>query len=245
MTAFGADLGFVSDSSALVGVDRYGDHYEVVSVDEMRPRKGHPLRPSEVIATFAQRISTLGGAGFMADAHYRESAREHLEPCDLRFDDAPAGRDGKEEVYLHARKLIHERRVRLPNHPRLLSQLRSVIARPMPGGGTQITIPRRRGIGGHGDIASAFVLALYAATDSRPPVDPWAMARAHRELAAAASRGGPYYVEFPGVGAVGDNGGFEFMNASYDGIGDPPSARDQQIPHHVIAGIAQQRWQGR
>jgi hypothetical protein len=218
IVAFGCDLGFTSDSSALVGVARTDeDRYELISIDELRPTKGRPLRPKYVIDTFAERIKSFGARGFTADAHYKESAREHLAPHDLRFEDAPAGATGKEEVYLHAKKILHEARVRLPNHPRLLAQLRTVVGRPKPGGGTQITIPRRRG-GGHGDVASAFVIGLYAATQAHQPVDPIEMQRFHAELETARRRGGPYFVGGPN-GGVGSDGGAEYLSASYEGIG--------------------------
>ena len=70
------------------------------------------------------------------------------------------------DVEAIAKKLIHEGRIRLPNHPRLLSQLRSVVSKPTPGGGLTISIPRRRGQG-HGDLVSAAVLAIWQAHRAR------------------------------------------------------------------------------
>lgn len=160
-TTFGSDLGFSSDSSANVGVAKRDGKFVVLVVEELRPKKGAPLRPKAVIDSFAATIKAYRSLEFTADAHYRESAREHLEPHGIRFVDAPAGRDAKNESFLLARKLIHEGRVRIPNHPRLLAQLRTVVSRPMPGGGLQIGAPRR--FGAHADIASAFVLALWRA----------------------------------------------------------------------------------
>jgi hypothetical protein len=162
--AFGADLGFVSDSSALVGATVL-EPVEILVMEERRPKKGAPLKPSEVIGDFAQTIKLYGGSAFCADAHYREAAREHLEARGIEFVDAPAGQTGKAETYLHAKKVIHERRVRIPNVPRLLTQLRQIVSRPLPGGGVQITSPRRRGGGGHGDLVSAFVNALWSARE--------------------------------------------------------------------------------
>ncbi len=161
---FAADLGFVADSSALVGVTRNEPH-AVVALEELRPKRGAPLKPSEVIASFAKTIAAHDADSVAADAYYRETAKEHLG--DLDFVDAPAGREGKAQVYLLAKKLIHEQRVRLPNHPRLLTQLRQVVSKPAPGGGLVISNPRRRGSGGHGDVASAFVLALWHAAEQR------------------------------------------------------------------------------
>ena len=68
----------------------------------------------------------------------------------------------KVAAYVVARTLIHEGRVALPPHPRLRQQLRDVVAKPMPGGGTQITSPHRVD-GSHGDLVSALVNALWAA----------------------------------------------------------------------------------
>jgi hypothetical protein len=159
---FGADLGFASDSSALIGVTKQRNGVSLVlSVDELRPRKGAPLRPKAVIDAFATTIDLFAASEFVSDGHYKESAREHLEPHGIRFVDAPGGREGKAETYLLVRKLLHEGRVRLPNHPRLLAQLRSIISRPVPGGGIAIETPRR--FGAHGDLVSALVLALWRA----------------------------------------------------------------------------------
>jgi len=160
--AFGVDLGFVSDSSALVGVTRE-ERARVVVVEELRPEKGAPLKPKGVIDTFASTTRLYGADSWCADGHYRESAREHLEPHGIDFVDAPGGRDGKAEAYVHAKKLMAETRVRLPNLPRLLAQLRQIVSRPVPGGGIVITSPRRRGGGGHGDLVSAYVNALWHA----------------------------------------------------------------------------------
>jgi hypothetical protein len=74
--------------------------------------------------------------------------------------DAPTGAEGKAQSYQRMRALLHEGRVRLPDHPRLLRQLREVISRPTSGGGISLTSPRWRK-GGHGDLVSALVLALY------------------------------------------------------------------------------------
>jgi hypothetical protein len=157
---FGADLAFSSDSSALVGVANVEGLHTVVVADELRPKKGAPLRPKHVIDTFAGVLGSYGCKRFLADQHYRESAREHLQPHGISFVDAPAG-DQRGESYLHLRKMIHEHRVRLPSHPRLLAQLRSIIAKPMAQERWSYMIPRRRGQG-HGDLVSALILALWA-----------------------------------------------------------------------------------
>ncbi len=160
--AVGADLAFSSDSSAAAVVARTGDKFVLCALDELRPKKGSPLKPKTVIDTFAALAKDNGVRELVSDAHYRESAREHLEPHKVTFIDAPPGRDGKNEVYLLAKKLIHEGRLKLPAHPRLLAQLRAVVSKPAPGGGFIISSPRLRG-GGHGDLVSALTLAIWRA----------------------------------------------------------------------------------
>jgi hypothetical protein len=160
MTAtIGADFGFRSDSSALVATLFDGRTCHVADVVELRPAKGRPLQPSAVVAAFAERAKAFGCAAVISDRHYEEAIREHLAAERLRLDPAPDGNTGKVETYTRARALLNEGRVRLPNHPRLLNQLRSITGRPTPGGGLSIAAPRR-GASGHGDIVSALVLAL-------------------------------------------------------------------------------------
>jgi hypothetical protein len=102
------------------------------------------------------------GARLIVDGHYAESVREHLATHGMTLLAAPAGDAGKAETYVEARKILHEGRLRLPNDPRLLMQLRQVTSKPMAGGRLSISSPRRPG-GGHGDLGSALVLALWSA----------------------------------------------------------------------------------
>lgn len=158
--AVGADFGFRSDASALVVALLDGDTYRIADVVELRPQKGAPLIPSAVVASFANVAKRYGCTAVIADRHYEEAIREHLGAHHLRLVPAPDGLAGKLETYTRARALIHERRVKLPEHPRLLAQLKAVTSKPTPGGGLTISSPRRGGA--HGDLVSAFVLALAA-----------------------------------------------------------------------------------
>lgn len=175
IVGFGGDLAFASDSSALAGVDRVpqplaeggvrlGDSYSLLVIDELRPAKGLPLKPSAVIAQFAETLLEYGAASFVADDHYKETAREHLDPHEIAFIAAPP----KNEPYLLTKKLLHEGRLLLPDNKRLKAQLQSVVSRPLPGGGFSISSPRKKG-GGHGDLVSALVLAVWAAARARTP----------------------------------------------------------------------------
>lgn len=156
-----ADFGFRSDSSALAIVRIERPRFVVAELLELRPERGKPLQPSVVVQTFAEvcrrhRVRTLA-----TDAHYIEAIREFAAAGGLGLYEAPSGATGKLETHTRARSLLHEGRVQLPNHRRLLAQLRDIHSRPLPGGSLSIWSPRRQG--SHGDLASALVLALWAA----------------------------------------------------------------------------------
>lgn len=169
----GTDLGFYKDCSAHAEVARtkgaHGDVYELLMLEERRPQKGLPLKPTVVVEAFVQHIKHYGGTEFPADLHGRDTAREVVEKHGLKFLDAPPGRDGNNEIYLLAKQIMNEGRLVLPNIPRLISQLRETLARPTVGGNVggsfKIDHPRKKGIGetSHGDIASAVVLAIWHA----------------------------------------------------------------------------------
>jgi hypothetical protein len=165
--AFAAiDAGFVHDATGGVIAHRTGDLIEIAEIFERKPAKGKPLVPSVVIREFAQLAKKHGVTRVFGDVHYAEAMREGLRAEGLTFAPAPGGHQGKAEMFGAARELIHAGRVRWSaGHARLTQQAREVISRPMAGGGIQIMQPRRKG--GHGDILSAAVLALWAARAKR------------------------------------------------------------------------------
>lgn len=162
--AAGADFGFVNDSSALVVVEFDGQRYRTVAIVELRPDNG-ALVPSEVVACFAMVLKRFGLRHVVSDIHYREAIRELLKDHDIDLISAPEGRYGKTESYARAKSMMHEGRVRIPCNQKLIRQLKDIRSRPTTGGGMIIESPRRNG--GHGDIVSAWVLAMWRQTHSR------------------------------------------------------------------------------
>ncbi len=155
------DIGLRSDASALAIVARKSNAFALLHVDEIKPAKGAPLRPSEVCAQFAATLVRFGVRSVWSDSHYVESTREHMQPHGIHVLDAPAGQQGKIDVHLAAKTIVHEGRLLMPPLRAVVDQLRAIRVRPTAGGGLQITSPRRPG--SHGDVASAVVLALWAA----------------------------------------------------------------------------------
>lgn len=155
--AAGGDLGFRSDSSSLAVTHNTHPVIVLAELVEEKPEPGKPLRPSVVIKHFATRMKAHGIDTMMGDQYYRETAAEHLEEAGLSFADAPATPD---VVYVRARQIMREGNARIPRHPRLIQQLKEVQSRPLPGGRMQIIQPKWAK-GGHGDLASSYVLGLW------------------------------------------------------------------------------------
>ncbi len=153
----GLDIGLKADSSALVIVHQRGPQLIVGDIIEKRPRDGVPLKPSEVVRSFAQAMALHGCTYAVGDNHYVESVREYLSESDMSLVSGPAH---PAEAYVRTRALMREGRVRIPRHERLLQQLREVQGKPTSGGGMSIQHPRWA-TGGHGDLAAAFVLAIW------------------------------------------------------------------------------------
>lgn len=157
----GGDIGLVNDASAFVAIHRRGTVLTVADSLELRPRKGHPLKLSEVVAVGCAFAERHGQKTIHVDHHVLEPAREHL-PKGFSLQAVPGGAEAKAERYLDTRKAFREGNLRIPGPlAKLGAQLSQIIGRPVPGGGTSIVLPRRAGT--HLDLAAAFVVATWAA----------------------------------------------------------------------------------
>ena len=161
--AIGCDLGFTRDSSALVAVQFNGQQYVCVAIQELRPKPGQPLKPSKVIEQFTIRTRQYEADGIVADGYYREALHEALDDNKLVLIDAPSGSSGKAEVFQRTRSVLHDGFIKVPDNAlgrRLVQQAKLVTSKPAPGGTTSIKVPRKIGLG-HGDIVSAWTLAVH------------------------------------------------------------------------------------
>ena len=168
----GADFGFKRDSSAIavVAKDADGHMHRLIDYMELKPKPNEPLKPSETVAAFASVLKRNYLKSVMSDHHYREAVSEYLSRNAMGLISAPGGALGNMKVYVQARSLIHQGRVRIPDHQQLRRDLLEVQHRPTPNGGLRIILPRRTG-GGHADLVSAFVLALYQKGGATMPED--------------------------------------------------------------------------
>ena len=157
----GIDLGFVRDAATCMVVEREPEGYSAVDWTEILPSVER-LKPSQVIDRLAETADTYGATEVAGDQHYAETAKEQLweRSPPITFIAIPGGGQGKAEIFTTTRDILHEGRLRLPNEPRLLEQLREVKKRPLPGGGMAIEMPRKPK-GGHGDLVSALVAGVW------------------------------------------------------------------------------------
>jgi len=158
-TSVGTDAAFKGDSSTLVAVERQGDRLVVVRVEERRPSKDEPLAPSKVVGEFAAIAKSLDAHELVCDGHYIESIRELAATSGVQAILGPMNVRGKERVHIYVRDLLREGKLVLPDHPKLLAQLRAVRSREQPGGGMSIASDRTAA--GHGDLVSALVQACF------------------------------------------------------------------------------------
>lgn len=205
----GGDTGFAKNASTLAIAHRRGSRYRTAEIYEKKAGIGETLKPSEVVNDFADIMARHGCSYFMGDGHYKATVLENLDshhkraceaataarlpvPKRVSFVDAPSS---PEDAFVRVNALIREGLVDLPNHPRLLRQLRETLKRPKPGGGIAIILPKWP-TGEHGDIAAAWVLAVYQAFGFKVPDPPptegskeWEAKQADERRKAAQKRG--------------------------------------------------------
>lgn len=168
----GGDIGLVVDASAFVAISvsgmRLQEKLTVCDALELKPKKGSPLKLSQVVQKGCAFAGRYGSSQITVDHHELQAGREHLtggimlKPC-------AGGADAKEARFIRVRQLLREDRIRIPGPlSRIATQLSLVISKPKPGGGTSIILPRRAGT--HLDLASAFVLAVDAGAKRMNPL---------------------------------------------------------------------------
>lgn len=143
-------------------------HFHLVTLDEQRPEKGMPLRPSAVVDSFAAVLTEYGVGEVGADSHERAEVSSEFDRHNVTVVAIPEGVTGKAETYTLVRTLFREGRLHLPENPRLNRQLQDVVGKPMPGGGLSISSPHKAD-GSHGDLVSALVAAVWMAVRATPP----------------------------------------------------------------------------
>jgi hypothetical protein len=162
-----ADLAFKAGGSALVVVDvRVDGTIDTLDALELKPTKKRALLPSAVIRDFAAVLRKHGVTEVLADSHARESAREEFAKHGVTLRDAPNSSSSNTEAHATTRGLFLEGLIKIgARETTLTRQLKEITARPLERGLIKFSAPRRRNE--HGDVASAFVLAVSQAFTRR------------------------------------------------------------------------------
>lgn len=171
--AVGCDFGFTRDSSAIAVVQFDGTYYRTVYLEELRPSAGKPLSPKAVFKRFSEVAKRYAVSGVISDGYYREAVKEAMQDANLSIFDAPEGSKGKADVFQRTRSVLHEGLCKLPDIQigrRLIQQAKLVTSKPSPGGTVTIKIPRKVGLG-HGDLVSAWTLAVHRLAYSNVKAD--------------------------------------------------------------------------
>jgi hypothetical protein len=154
-----ADFGFRVNASTLVIGYRRGDITWIVDVVEIRPEPDLPLVPSEVLDQFAIVLAKYRCDSILCDSHGQEKVLPYAQAKGLTLQFVATS--DKTKFHITAKVALAQNQVRLPNHSRLLKQMREIVGQPIGGGMISIKSPQWK-TGEHGDLASAAVLVISA-----------------------------------------------------------------------------------
>lgn len=171
----GADWGFSKNSSALA-ISFYDAAIRRVRLayhEELRPTKEESLRIGATVAHFFALGMSYATRTIRGD-HYLSPQREHARVDFVAtfhdthdkgrvptYEEWDPNRDAQTELFTEFRRRMQEGLVEIPDDLRLLTQLRAITSRPMPGGAVKIVLPKQGTA--HGDLALAVALAVVAA----------------------------------------------------------------------------------
>jgi hypothetical protein len=160
----GGDLAFRRNSSALCILE-HGKHedargaYRLLLDREWIPTS-KSLRPGDVFSDMIGDLKKYDAETVCTDLHYIESLREELEATDINLQEFPTNQEGIGKAFLRVRYLLSHGRISLALASQdLIRQLGSVRMVPTAQG---MSFKSPETGGKHGDIASAFVCALWA-----------------------------------------------------------------------------------
>ena len=167
----GIDLAFVQDSAGAIHVERQTLGAKVMlvvtHVDLQTPQHHDPavdmhgkpngqMAPSKLTARFVNNARDAGAHAVITDGFHIQSVREHAANPDVAMQvvAAPTKDTEQSEAAVYLRDLFREGLILLPNDARLVGQIKSVLAKALPGGKLKAVLPRRAGTG-HADLFAA------------------------------------------------------------------------------------------
>ena len=182
----GADWGFEKNSSALaIARNEWcegspapaGYKARLAYHEELLPTREESLRPRAVVRQFATKgmeygVKTIQGDHYLSGirltefndfrATFADSHDKARVPSQEEWD---PNRDAQTALFTELRRRMQDGQIDLPNDLRLLTQLRGVTSKPVPGGSVKIILPSQGTA--HGDLLIAVALALVAVSISK------------------------------------------------------------------------------
>lgn len=160
----GGDLAFRRNSSALCvlehGIDEESKPAYRLLLDREWVPTNASLRPGDVFSAMIGDLKKYNAETVCTDLHYIESLREELEGTDIALDEFPTNQEGIAKAYMRVRYLLSSGRISLARASQdLIRQLGATRVVPTSQG---LSIKNPETGGKHGDIASAFVCAVWA-----------------------------------------------------------------------------------
>lgn len=160
-TKAGADLAFRKDSAALAVVSGGEAYLRLELEKEWVPKRGQPLRPTEVISELAATAVSSGCDSVCTDLHYVESVREETDLLDVALVEFPTDSERIGKAYVRLRIMFARGTVDLSRaSDKLIAQLKETVV-VFTSNGMHVKNPRSKALG-HGDLVSALVCGSYA-----------------------------------------------------------------------------------
>lgn len=159
----GLDTGYLHDGSGLAIVRKETSGlYTLCCLRRWSPRKGRPLKPSEVINEALDLMELHGCRTVWSDTHGYASLLEYAQKRrSIHVKPAEGSSSGRQNVHRDAQEMFASGRFVMGNDHHLRRGLLRIVATRTSDGAISIKSPRRKG--DHGDLQAAFVLALSAA----------------------------------------------------------------------------------
>ena len=177
----GADMGFMKNSSAVAFARLEKGKVRLAYYQELRPKVGEPLKPSEVVAKFAAAGLAYHASSIRGDHHGEPTSLEEFPKHKVQrggrtdqivYDVWHPSQENQALAYTAFRTLMLEGKLELPNDPRLLLQIEKTKSKAVEGGRTKILHSKQGGA--HGDLLMAVVLACVQVPAHDPPsADTW------------------------------------------------------------------------
>ena len=156
----GIDWGFARDSSAVVVMSLMDERRDRLPWIDEAVHVGYSEFVARVVAVargdrLMRLASECNGVGAMPSQELRRMIGGRTSVVEVTTTN-----DSKQDAFGRVKLLFSQGRLRLPRHPRLLSQLSSLEFEEMDSGRVRIAVPERSG---HDDLAMALCLAAGAA----------------------------------------------------------------------------------